>query len=385
MNGVERDGELAVLAADHDVRPAVVDALLDAGHPPVHLQRRGADLDAIYHRYFGDRGTTVTAPRRAGRPTFDAPVAAIVATKELADHVTSIRFVILVAVVALAGLAAIHSASSNIRDAASQASGTPSLFLYLFTVSPDRVPAFYEFIGFLGPLLGIAFGFDAISSERSQRTLPRLVSQPIHRDDVINGKFVAGVAAIALAVGTVLAAVAGYGILRLGLVPTGTDLTRLVVFFLVSVVYISLWLAVAILFSTLSRRSSTTILATIALWLVMTFFAGLISGTIADALHPTTSSSAPEAVLANARLDQDIHRISPDELYEEATQVLLDPAARTTSSLVASNRLDQALPSSLSLDESLSLAWWQVVSMAAAAAVIFVAAYLVFLRQEIRA
>jgi len=59
VNGVERDGELAVLAADHDVRPAVVDALLDAGHPPVHLRRRGADLDAIYHRYFtgadGDR------------------------------------------------------------------------------------------------------------------------------------------------------------------------------------------------------------------------------------------------------------------------------------------------------------------------------------------
>ena len=52
---------------------------------------------------------------------------------------------------------------------------------------------------------------------------------------------------------------------------------------------------------------------------------------------------------------------------------------------MASSRLDQALPSSLSLDQSLSLAWWQVVSMAAAAAVIFVAAYLVFLRQEIRA
>ena len=309
----------------------------------------------------------------------------IVATKELADHVTSIRFVILVVVVALAGLAAIHSASSDIKTAAGQASGTPSLFLYLFTVSPDRVPAFYEFIGFLGPLLGIALGFDAISSERSQRTLPRLVSQPIHRDDVINGKFAAGVAAIALAVGTVLAAVAGYGILRLGLVPTASDVTRLVVFFLVSVIYISLWLAVAILFSTLSRRSSTTVLATIALWLIMTFFAGLLSGTVADALHPTNDSSPPEAVLANARLDQNIHRISPDELYEEATQVLLDPAARTTSSLVSSSRLDEALPSTLSLDQSLSLAWWQVVSMAAAAAVIFVAAYVVFLRQEIRA
>ena len=35
-------------------------------------------------------------------------------------------------------------------------------------------PAFHEFVGILGPLLGIAFGFDAINAERAQRTLPRL-------------------------------------------------------------------------------------------------------------------------------------------------------------------------------------------------------------------
>ena len=215
------------------------------------------------------------------------------AAKELADHVLSVRFVILFAIVAVAGLASIHSASNSIRQVADQASGTPSIFLYLFTVSPDRVPAFNEFIGFLGPLLGIALGFDALSSERSQRTLPRLVSQPIHRDDIINGKFAAGVAAIALAVGTVIAVVAGYGIVRLGLVPSASDVTRLVMFFVVSVIYISLWLAVAILFSTLSRRSATTALATIALWLAMTFFAGLLSGAIADAVHPTTATARP--------------------------------------------------------------------------------------------
>jgi ABC-2 type transport system permease protein len=321
-------------------------------------------------------GRTLARPRAGWR---------IVAEKELADHVHSIRFAILLGVVAIAGLASIHSASSNIRQVAAQASGTPSIFLYLFTVSPDRVPAFYEFIGFLGPLLGVALGFDALSSERSQRTLPRIASQPIHRDDIINGKFAAGLAAIALAVGTVTAIVAGYGILRLGLVPSAADLTRLIVFFVVSVVYIALWLALAILLSTVSRHSATTALATIALWLVTTFFAGLLSGAIADAVHPTTANSAADQVLANARLEQSIHRISPDELYDEAVQVLLDPAARTTSNLIESQRLDQALPTSLSLDQSLSLAWWQVVSMAAVTVVMFVAAYWVFMRQEIRA
>jgi ABC-2 type transport system ATP-binding protein len=52
VNAVDREGPIVVVTADHDVRPAVVDALADAGLRPVHLRRRGADLDAIYHRYF---------------------------------------------------------------------------------------------------------------------------------------------------------------------------------------------------------------------------------------------------------------------------------------------------------------------------------------------
>ena len=95
----------------------------------------------------------------------------------MADHVTSIRFVILVVLVALAGLAAVHSASGPIRDAAGQASGTPSIFLYLFTLSPDRVPAFYEFLGILGPLLGIALRASTPSAA-SARSAPSPASCP---------------------------------------------------------------------------------------------------------------------------------------------------------------------------------------------------------------
>ena len=56
----------------------------------------------------------------------------------------------------------------------SEASGTPSPFLLLFTASPGDIPSFVSLIGFLGPLLGIAFAFDAISQERSGRTLDRV-------------------------------------------------------------------------------------------------------------------------------------------------------------------------------------------------------------------
>ena len=49
-----------------------------------------------------------------------------------------------------------------------------------------------------------------------QGTLPRLLSQPIHRDDVINGKFAAGLAVIGLVLVTVVGVIAAFGIIRLG-------------------------------------------------------------------------------------------------------------------------------------------------------------------------
>jgi ABC-2 type transport system permease protein len=308
----------------------------------------------------------------------------IVAAKEFSDHVRSVRFVILVVLVTLAGVTAVHSASGPIRDAADSATQTPSIFLYLFTLSPERVPAFHEFLGILGPLLGIAFGFDAINGERAQGTLPRLVAQPIHRDEIINGKFVAGIGAIALTLACLIAIVGGYGAIRLGVGPSLGDLARLTAFFVVAVVYISLWLALSLLLSVVCRRAATAALAAIAIWLVLTLFAGLIAGVIADSAHGVTADSTTEEVLANARLELNVRRFSPDQLYKDATGVLLNPSRQSTGIVVVDSSA-QALPSSLPLEQSLLLAWWQVVVLVAATIVLFAAAYMLFMRQEVRA
>ena len=308
----------------------------------------------------------------------------IVAAKEFADHVRSARFVILLVLMGLAGLAAVHSASGPIRDAADQATQTPSIFLYVFTLSPERVPAFHEFLGILGPLLGIAFGFDAISGERAQRTLPRLVAQPIHRDEIINGKFAAGIGAIALALGVLVVIVSAYGALRLGLAPDGGDVVRIVAFYVTAVAYVSFWLALALLLSVVCRRAATAAFAAIAIWLVLTLFAGLIAGVIADAVHPAPADASTEQVLDNARAELTVRRFSPDELYREATGVLLNPSRQSTG-IVVVDESNASLPSALSLDQSLLLAWWQLVVLVAGTIVMFAAAYLAFLRQEVRA
>jgi len=307
----------------------------------------------------------------------------IVARKELADHVSSLRFVVLLALVGLTAAGSVYAAASGIRDAAGEAAEASAIFLRLFTAAPERFPSFFTLIGFLAPLLGIAFGFDAVNGERAQGTLPRLLAQPIHRDDVINGKFVAGLSVIALTLVALALLVSGIGMVRLGIVPTPGEVGRLIAWGVVAIVYVGFWLAFATLCSVALRRAATSALVAIAAWLVLTLFAALLVGLIADVLAPA-SSEDPAALLANATLQQNLARVSPSTLYQEATIVLLNPEIRTLG-FVLPIQIDQAVRSELTLEQSLLLIWPQVVGLVALTIACFVAAYLLFLRQEVRA
>jgi ABC-2 type transport system permease protein len=308
----------------------------------------------------------------------------VVARKEFADHLRSVRFVILAALMAVAGLAAIYAATGGIRDAADQATGTPALFLRVFSVAPDRVPSFLVLVGLLGPLLGIAFGFDAINGERTAGTLPRLLSQPIYRDDVINGKFVAGIATIGLVLGALLVFVASVGLLRIGVVPSLSDLVRLAVYFVVTLIYIGFWLAFAMVCSVWLRRAATSALASIATWLVLTLFASLLVGIVAGVIAPAPADATVDEQIRNAQMEQTLSRLSPSTLYEEATLVLLNPQIRTLG-LLFPEQVDRAIPSPLSLDQSLLVAWPQVLGLVALLVVGFAVGYVSFMRQEVRA
>jgi ABC-2 type transport system permease protein len=308
----------------------------------------------------------------------------IIAAKELSDHLNSVRFLLLTLGLGLAAVGAVYATAGGIRGVAPAASGAPALFLKLFTIGSGNLPPLVEFVAFLGPLLGIAFGFDAINNERTERTLPRLLSQPIWRDDVINGKFAGALATIALILAGVTVIVAGVGVIQLGVVPQPEDLLRLVVWYGVAVVYIGFWLALATLCSVLLRRAATSALAAISVWLVTALFATLVVGVVADALAPMPVDATFDQQLANATLRQDLGRLSPGTIFDESTQAILDPSVRTTG-IIVSTQVDRAVPSVLSFDQSLLVIWPQVVALIALTALCFALAYVAFMRQEVRA
>jgi ABC-2 type transport system permease protein len=304
-----------------------------------------------------------------------------VALKEAADHMTSARIHLVMVLVLLTALGAIYAAIGQIKATISE---DQFLFLHLFTTARQPLPSFVAFLGFLLPLVSIALGFDAINGEYNRRTLSRVLSQPIYRDALLTGKFLGGLLVIAICLLTLWLLVTGLGILLLGIPPSGEETLRALAFLLASFVYAGVWLAVALVFSTLFRSPATSALAALTLWLLFTLFWSMLAPVIADNLINADALN-PAAVLHQLELQRAIARLSPNVLFGEMTLALLNPETRSLG-LIFPDQLQQAIMGApLPVSQSLLLIWPQLAGMIAALLVLFTAAYVSFQRQEIRA
>ena len=301
--------------------------------------------------------------------------------KELADQLNSTRFFLLFALLAVASVAGFYGAISTISDASDAGD---FLYLTLLTTSGNSIPSFASFLAFLGPLMGIVLGFDAVSRERSMGTLNRLAAQPIHRDAIINGKFLSGVLIILMTVFSLGILVVAAGILSMGMAPTGEEIARIFTFLLFTCVYISFWLALSILFSVLSRHAATSALAGIALWVFLSFFMSMVASAVAAGLYPLEGIEGLMNMEKNYTLELTLNRISPYYLFSEAASTILNPNVRSIG-IVSVSQLSGAVAGYLPFEQSLLLVWPHLVCMVALTAVCFGASYVVFMRQEIRA
>ena len=302
--------------------------------------------------------------------------------KEMSDHLRSRRIIIIIMIIMVATIASIYGAVNGISDAIS--SDSHFIFLKYYTTSGNSIPSYTSFMALIGPFIGLMLGFDAINSERNDGTLNRLLAQPIYRDTVIIGKFLAGMALIAILVlaSGILTGAVGY--LFIGIAPGGEEIIRLLIYFLYTILYISFWLAMSMLFSVYSRHSATSALASIAIWILFAIFMSLIASFIAGAVYPI-NNEYEQAVntLPNYTLQQGINRISPYYLYSEAVSTILNPATRALNAVTYA-QLVGILSSYLSLGQSLLLIWPHLIALFALTLVMFTITYVGFMRQEVR-
>jgi ABC-2 type transport system permease protein len=307
----------------------------------------------------------------------------VIVNKEMSDHVRSWRFIILLSLIALTCLASVYTGLSGIgANMKSDNSGNPFFFLLLFTSSDGTLPPFFVFVSFLGPLLGISLGFDAINSEQTHGTLSRVLAQPIHRDYIINAKFLSALNIISVMFFSLGFLVMGAGLIMTGIPPTSEEFLRIVFFILISILYVSFWLNLSILFSVRFRQPATSALAGIAIWLFFTVFYNIIVSLIARAASPSASATAQQ-VVGYQKMILNMLSILPSQLYSDATTTLLVPTVRSLGPLTM-EQIVGAIPGPLPLGQSLLLVWTQITGLVASTIICFVFSYISFMKKEIR-
>ena len=307
----------------------------------------------------------------------------VIVHKEIADHVHSLRFIILISIIVLTCMGALYTALTNIGAAIKPDDPDGSfLFLKLFTVSDGTLPSFVLFINFLGPLLGIALGFDAVNSEQSKGTLSRMLAQPIHRDCIINAKFVAALIIIGALLFALGLLVMGCGLIAIGIPPTPEEFWRIILFIITGIFYVAFWLNISILFSLCFRQAATSALASVAVWLFFSVFYAMIVNVVAKALSPSGMVSVYHQI-SYQKFILGLMRLAPSELFNEATTTLLMPSIRSLGPLTM-EQLQGAIPSPLPLGESIMIVWSQLTGLIAATVVFFAISYIVFMRREVR-
>jgi len=258
--------------------------------------------------------------------------------------------------------------------------------LRLFIVSGEALPfSLPLFLSLFIPVVGIALGFDAVSGERASGTLSRLLAQPVYRDSVINGKFLAGLATLSVLVASIVALVAGMGLRMIGVPPNAEEILRIFGLVVLSIVYGAFWMSLAVLFSVFFNRTATSALASIAIWIFLLLFMSMIARLIAGAMVPIDQYSTTEQVVRFEEVYRMISRISPNTLYAEAFAALMTPELGTLSvMLLQESIISGMIPTPLPLSQSLSLIWPQITSLIALAALCFAISYVKFMREEIR-
>ena len=308
-----------------------------------------------------------------------------VVLKELADHFDSARMLLLALLMVLAAAVPLYGAIEQLRTTTSE---DPFLLLKLFNPGGQTLSV-VAILGFVIPVIAIGLGFDTINGEHNRRTLSRILAQPIYRDALLAGKFLAGLTVLAVNLTCLWLLVVGLGVLLLGVPPSGAEFTRSLVFMIIAVAYAGAWLALAMLFSVLFRSPATAALLALGMWLFMTLLWPMMAPFIAQLIAPPDFRYTLLGVLdpQTAVWQQGLSRISPYLLFEEAAQTILTPTTASLGPLLDQVRQlrGEVIGAALPLRESLAIAWPQAVGLIAGAIVLFVATYVAFQRQEVRA
>ncbi|MDD4127153.1 MAG: ABC transporter permease subunit [Methanomicrobium sp.] len=220
----------------------------------------------------------------------------IIGRKEFTDNITGKRFIALLAMLLiLTGtfvvnqmdayydeLNAYSSSGSTIMD------DDGNIIHGEATYKPSAINLFYGIVSALtayvfGPLIAIAMGFDAITKERETGSIKSILSHPLYRDELINGKALGGISSIAVA--TTIIFILTLSILLIkSIVPDFSELGSIIVLWIITVLYLAGIYAMSLMTSVLTKRSGIALIYSLILFFAFAYLAPTLAPVVTDVI-----------------------------------------------------------------------------------------------------
>ena len=350
----------------------------------------------------------------------------VVAKKEFFDHVMGKKFMVILAILMIISLLAMHQGvESYNKQLDSYKERTAEIEEHPEVMPPRGMPekpsilsifhVMNTLFGFLGAILAIAIGFNLISGEKESGSLKSLLSHPVFRDTIINGKALGGMGALGFAM--LVMTLLSIGILMmLGIMPTGDEFVRILVFMGFTLLFMFSFFAIALMCSTVAKNSTRAITYTLVIFIVISFvmptagiFVGMqLAGDMPE--HPGMARqeinvSEGEGISEGEQIEeqekireewqeerqeywkkvmgiQELFTIGdPRSNFDKVSSAALDP--RFQSFFVFGGPMGEP-PAETSILEALGMVWKNLLVLLVFPVVMFAIAYIKFMRMDIR-
>jgi ABC-2 type transport system permease protein len=288
----------------------------------------------------------------------------VIAQKEFADNLWSKRFILLISTFVLILFSISYRNSLN----------GLKIFENGFLDVAQIIAVFL-------PLLGISLGFDSIVKDKKSSSLNVLLTHPMHRDNFVMGKILGEMVTLVLVVCISVLVSVGTILLVSGTQVTLTELNRVLIFTVLTYLYLSFFLLLGILTSIVSSNAANSLGYGICTWLILcVVFGGFI---VVAAITITGQSffdyGNNENMLA---LNAQLQKLTPVHYYSEL--VTGHPGITWGGvSIGNTNAVNGIFDISHTLDQWFGEYWTNIVILLSAPLILLIISVLTFLKQDI--
>ena len=264
----------------------------------------------------------------------------MVAAKEFRDHITSKRFLMIFAVLMLlsvvgviAGVDDYNRSLSGYKDRLQQQSGDPAfqqmvadlqqqiasaeanglpqdqidrLKQALSDMVSPRMPSlllvfrnFNFYFTIIGAVLAASLGFDLITREKEEGSLKSLLTHPVYRDEVLNGKALGSIAVLAIVLLSTFLLTVAVMMLN-GIIPTGEDFLSLAAYLAMALIYGTVFFGISLAASTVARGSGMSVAYFTGVVILLVLIPTVINTLVVFAMGPPPEMNMGPAQSATA-------------------------------------------------------------------------------------